>query len=523
MRLPVIPLAVAATLIGGTLFVLNRTGSPPALVLDAPDVGAFVDVDGIETEVAVSAAGLHAVIASGDLWIGDESGSRRITTTPEPESSPQWETGNTVLVTRGSATYRVNAASGEEFVHREDANGLTRSDDGREAFVRDSALWVARSTDDRGEILIDAVPETGFRSIRFSPDGTRLALIRTIGRLHGQLITVDLASTTVRTVVGDRVSENPAGVAWIDDRRLAYVTNRGGGIAVWHVDLDANTMVPLTTPLMERALAPVGVDVRGERILIPVHRFDTTIETLDGRVLVPRGEGIASEPAFSESGDRMAYVRESNGVPGIWVVSVAEGDPQYVTTGRHPRFSPNGLELVFARTGLDGNTDIWKTDIRTGSPNRLTDDPGLDDTPDWSSDGRTIIFYSEAGGGPGIWTVPSTGGQRVRWSGDGYWPRYSDSGDRVAYWTPEGVVVADSQGRTMEVPDSESPFGPPVWISDEAVVVNDDMRLPGPLTGPGALRVGPVLDQAPDGTWALEVIDIESTAIWRLDLQYTEE
>ncbi len=528
MRLPVIPLAVAAILIGGMLFVLNRTGGPPDLVLDAPDVAALIDVDGIETEIAIAPSGkLHAIIASGDLWIADETGARRITTTPEPESSPRWETEGAVLVTRGSATYRVNAASGEESLYRENATGLTPSGDGREAFVRDGALWIAPSGDGPAEVLIEpAAAEAGFRSVRFSPDGTQLALIRTTGRLHGQLIAVDLASGTVRTIVGDRVSEDPTGVAWIDDRKLAYVTNRGGGVAVWHVDLNANTMVPLTTPLMERALAPVGIDVRGERVLVPVHQFDTTIETLDGRVLATGAEGVVSEPAFSPSGDRLAYVRESNGVSEIWVVPVVdgntEGNGQYVTPGEHPRFSPNGLELAFARTGLDGNRDIWKTDIRTGIPSRVTDDPALDDTPDWSPDGRTIIFYSEAGGRPGIWTIPSMGGQRVRWSDSGYWPRYSDDGNRVARWTPEGVVIADSQGRAAARADSETPFGPPIWISGEAFVV-DDMRLPGPLAPPGGPLVGPVLDQAPDGTWALEVIEIESTAIWRLDLQYTEE
>jgi dipeptidyl aminopeptidase/acylaminoacyl peptidase len=288
-------------------------------------------------------------------------------------------------------------------------------------------------------------------------------------------------------------------------------------------------MVPLTVPLMERSLAPLGIDVRGARILVPVHRFDSTIETLDGRI-VAAGDGVRSEPAFTASGDRAAYTLESGGVSEIWTISLEESSagasPQYVTTGRHPRFAPNGLELVFARTGPDGNRDIWKTDIRTGVPNRLTDDPALDDMPDWSPDGRTIIFYSEAGGRRGIWTIPSTGGQRVRWSDQGYWPRYSEDGNRVAYWTPDGVVIADARGRVTGNAQTDAPFGPPVWISGVAVVVVD-MRLPEPLLpsggGPGGLPIGAVLDRAADGTWALEVIDIESTAIWRLDLQYTEE
>ena len=319
MRLPVIPLTVAAVLIGGALFVLNRTGGPAPLVLDAPEVGALIDVEGIETEIAMAPSGtLHAVIAAGDLWIGDETTLRRITSTPEPESSPQWASDDTVLFTRGSATYRVNAATGEESLHREDAVGLARSGDGREAFVRERALWIAPSADDPGEILIEpGAAHVEFRSVRFSPAGTELALIRTIGKLHGQLIAVDIASGTVRTIVADRVSENPTGVAWIDDRRLAYVTDRGGGIAVWHIDLGQNTLVPLTAPLMERSLAPLGIDVHGERILVPVHRFRSTIRTLDGRVLAT-GDGVLSEPAFFTTRPAIRYARPPPAIRSEW-------------------------------------------------------------------------------------------------------------------------------------------------------------------------------------------------------------
>jgi Tol biopolymer transport system component len=470
------------------------------------------------------------VIASGDLWVVEESGEvRRITSTPEPESAPSWDAAGGVLFTRTSETHRVEIATGEESVHRQNAVQLVQAEDGREAFVRDRALWVASSSADPGAVLLgaDSNVDVSFRSLRFSPDGRQVAVIRSLADLRGQLLAVNLVSGEVRPIVADRIAENPTGVEWIDNQRLAYITDRGGGIAVWHVDLEGETMLPLTSPLMGHSLGPLGLDVAGERILLPIHEFDSDIKTIDvdspSRRDIAATSAVESEPAISQAGDRVAYTVDNSGVPEIWTATGRGTDVRYVTLGRHPRFAPNGLELVFTHTDLGGNRDIWKTDVRTGLPTRLTDDPAFDDTPDWSPDGRTIIFFSDAGGASAIWTMPATGGQRVRWAAGGYWPRYSDDGSHVAFWSGGRFVIASADGTIVEESEAPTTVTPPIWDGENVVAVRD-MRLPDSLaaTGP-ALRVGPVMDRAPDGSWAIEAIDIRSTAIWRLDLRYTEQ
>ena len=91
MRLPIIPLAVMAVLIGGgAIFVLTFTG-PLVRSLDAPQLAALVDVDGVETEVAIAPGGVrYALIASGDLWFVDLAADERqqLTRSAAPESAP---------------------------------------------------------------------------------------------------------------------------------------------------------------------------------------------------------------------------------------------------------------------------------------------------------------------------------------------------------------------------------------------------------------------------------------------------
>ena len=46
-------------------------------------------------------------------------------------------------------------------------------------------------------------------------------------------------------------------------------------------------------------------------------------------------------------------------------------------------FSPDGLWIVFERTGDDGNRDIYFSTVSGGDRTRLTDDPKVDFDPTW--------------------------------------------------------------------------------------------------------------------------------------------
>src|SRR5215831_3165836 len=61
--------------------------------------------------------------------------------------------------------------------------------------------------------------------------------------------------------------------------------------------------------------------------------------------------------------------------------------PQHTSGPSAVAFSPDGRTLVYSMQG-----SLWKQSIDGRSAEQLTDGPGYDYQPDWSSDGRHIAF-----------------------------------------------------------------------------------------------------------------------------------
>ncbi len=93
-----------------------------------------------------------------------------------------------------------------------------------------------------------------------------------------------------------------------------------------------------------------------------------------------------------------------------------------------PSLSPDGHRVALSRRVL-GNDDLWiLDDTRT---TRLTFDPGRDDSPIWSPDGRRIVFASIRKGPYEMYLKATTGeGQEERLVDSGYNTKATDwSGD----------------------------------------------------------------------------------------------
>ena len=63
----------------------------------------------------------------------------------------------------------------------------------------------------------------------------------------------------------------------------------------------------------------------------------------------------------------------------------------------HAALSPDGSRLAFS-SRPQGTSDIWLLDMKRGVPTRVTFDPAFDQTPEWSPDGRRIVFTSNRRG-----------------------------------------------------------------------------------------------------------------------------
>lgn len=98
-------------------------------------------------------------------------------------------------------------------------------------------------------------------------------------------------------------------------------------------------------------------------------------------------------------------------------------------------WSPNGKELIF--TGQrNGIFDIYSVDVVTKKETRLTNNPTLDDGPEYTPDGKWIYFNSVRTGTMKIWRMKPDGSQQEQVTFDEYndwFPHISPDGKLIVY------------------------------------------------------------------------------------------
>lgn len=528
MRLPVIPLVVAATVLSAAVYLFTSL-APPRRVLDAPRLSRLADLEGVETEVAISPDGNRfAVIVSGDLWVLNlpDGARQRLTQTPEAEASPAWAPdGKRVTFTRGPDTLAISEENGETVPFLKNATSVTWAPDGRIAFVRERGLWLSDSTGQDEKQLVEADPNTDItiRSPGFSPDASQIAFIKSTLHLRGEVWTVDVKDAKPTPIVADRNAENPSDVGWIlGGKQIIYLTNRSGLLALWHVDLTELTILPLTQALITVPLRPVGMAVWKDRMVLPRHFVESNIETSGGKMIV-QTENLEFEPAISPDGQFIAYTVEKGGKFEVWMASVTGENPTFVALGRQPRFSPNGRQLAYTRIDLNGNEDIWKIDIGAGIAERMTDADEIDETADWSPDGQSIVFSSARGGEMSLWQIPASGGKRLRLNDGGYAPRYSRDGRSIAYWNKQALWTMDASGRNSRNVAQLTEPAAPIWMgSGLAFFVEGTIRATDGTVHDPRTPIWPWFDRLPSGEWVIARIAIRETELWAVDLTFKE-
>lgn len=531
MRVPVIPILVAVSLLAGVVYLFNASGGKRTM--GAPRLNRIAHVDGVETEVALAPDGQRcAVVASGALWLlnlGDGS-RRRIDAAPQPASFPAWSPdGRRISFTHGSDTLALSADS--EFatavVLKNNATELSWSPGGRLAFVRNRALWVsdAAGREEKEIVAGDPNPAIAIHAPRFSPDSVQIAFIKSLLDLTGEVWVADALAGGARAVVADRAAENPMDTGWLDPAHLVYLTDRSGSYALWEVDFEKNVISPITTPLFSVPLSRIGIAVEKDRIVLPRHFVDSNIVLSDGSS-VAKTTDVEFEPAVSPDGKTIAYVIAKENKFEIWTAGVDGSNPTFRTDGSQPRFAPDGIHLVYAYTDLTGNEDIWRTDLRNGATERLTDAEEIDCAPDPSPDGEWIVFTSARGVATSVWTLPSAGGKRLRITDGGYGPRFSPDSKSILFWNNGSFWMVDPDGghlRQTHAHSSTPSIG--VWTRQGAAfLVNDEIQNEtGKTLFKSPKPLWPQFDVLPDGRWVVAPIDIRETGLWSVDLVYVTQ
>ncbi len=103
---------------------------------------------------------------------------------------------------------------------------------------------------------------------------------------------------------------------------------------------------------------------------------------------------------------------------------------------RSPALSPDGRSIVFFQPQAGSIGDLWVVPATGGAPRRLLGKAFRGGDPVWTPDGRWIVFWADFTGEINLWCVPAEGGDPERLTygpGRHSAPEVSGDGSRIRY------------------------------------------------------------------------------------------
>ncbi|MEO7366883.1 MAG: protein kinase, partial [Gemmatimonadaceae bacterium] len=129
----------------------------------------------------------------------------------------------------------------------------------------------------------------------------------------------------------------------------------------------------------------------------------TPVPVIDG-VLV--GGGGALKGSVSASGS----VVHVSGSTTSRVVIAGDGAERVLIPSEaeyaNPRFSPDGKRIALSIGGTDGS-DVWVYEIASGTMQKLTNEGKVNERPEWTPDGKRVLYRSDRDSTSAIWWQPA--------------------------------------------------------------------------------------------------------------------
>jgi DNA-binding winged helix-turn-helix (wHTH) protein/Tol biopolymer transport system component len=335
--------------------------------------------------------------------------------------------------------------------------------------------------------------------LRFSPDGTRIALSgwRTgIGDSATWILPwPDGPAATPRQLSPQHRMRVPQ-FDWMPDSRHLVstgVTTPSAALYFWDVERDR--MQQLTTPGITGLIQYPSVSPDGRRVLSSVVHtdFDIVRVPLDGSPPRPALSTSMDEYSPSWSGDKMAFVTERSGQSEIWLSSMTAGwERPLVRQSDFPpgspvpfsdvALSPDGSRVAYRR-----GARLWISPAAGGAPSLAipVGDPQYT-AASWSPDGSSLVCQVSPSGGKvvAVARVGSREPPRILaetlmvcntsplWSPDGRWIACGHRDGMLLLVSPDG-----SHRRTIPSPEWPTSRGfVLVWSRDGSTLYEASSR-----------------------------------------------
>jgi len=106
-----------------------------------------------------------------------------------------------------------------------------------------------------------------------------------------------------------------------------------------------------------------------------------------------------------------------------------------LSTDRQPEWSPDGREILFVRYSFWGGYDIYRMDRDGSNQTNLTNSPEDESGPKWSPDGRQIVFSKTIGSNSEIFVMNRDGSGLLQLTD-------RTAADFSPAWSPDGSTIA---------------------------------------------------------------------------------
>jgi len=259
----------------------------------------------------------------------------------------------------------------------------------------DSRLSLMRP--DGSDLILLSDTVAGYPFGEWSPDGSRVGFLSgSFG--EGALLVIN-ANGSGEAHVTDISARAPD---WSPDgSKLVFEAVEGG---IYSVGADGSGLTELTLTGSGPRWSPDG-----SRITFfsnDTGNFDVYVMSSSGAAVERLTSDPADDvsPAWSPDGTRIAFVSERHGDADLYVVDPDGSHERRLTASSAPdeafSWAPYGNRIAYVsyRHGAEpenigiGDAEVFVVDAGTGETRNLSRNPAWDGDPDWSPDGRRIVF-----------------------------------------------------------------------------------------------------------------------------------
>jgi hypothetical protein len=167
----------------------------------------------------------------------------------------------------------------------------------------------------------------------------------------------------------------------------------------------------------------------------------------------------ADSPDVSPEGRRVAFVASHLSRTSLCIASLDDLTPAVQPRMRcpwapddqvqisNPKWSPDGKTIAVSAWTPGGFRDIYLVDVASGERRRITADRAVDTEPDFTPDGRYVLFSSDRTGIPNIFACDTAGGGLLQVTNvltGAFTPRVSSDGTELAFviYSHDGYDIA---------------------------------------------------------------------------------